>query len=51
MATGVADEPTEARLEPALWGQVRFAASADARGMPGILEPSTQSSSLDDLLE
>jgi hypothetical protein len=51
MATGVADEPTEARLEPAMWGHVRFAASADARGMPGILEPSNQSSSLDDLLE
>ncbi len=26
MATGVADEPTEARLEPALWGHVRFQA-------------------------
>lgn len=51
MATGVADEPSEARLQPELWGHVRFAASADARGMPGLLEPSNQPSSVDDLLE
>jgi hypothetical protein len=51
MATGVSDEPTEARLQPELWGHVRFAASADERGMPGLLEPSIQPSSVDDLLD
>jgi len=48
---GVADEPTEARLLPELWGHVRFAASADERGVPGTLEPSSQPLSLDDLFD
>lgn len=50
-ATGVADEPTEARLQPALWGHVRFTATSDALGMPSLLEPSSKPSILDDLLE
>ena len=51
MATGVADEPTEARLDPQLWGHVRFAGPADERGMPNILDPSNKPSPLDDLFD
>lgn len=48
-ASGVSDEALEARLEPRLWGNMRFAASADERGIPDITKPSSQPSSLDDL--
>ena len=44
MATGVSDEPTEARLQPHLWGHMRFVEFANAKGLPRLL-------SLDDMLK
>ncbi len=44
MATGVSDEPTEARLQPRLWGHMRFIEFANAKGLPRPL-------SLDDMLK
>jgi hypothetical protein len=34
LATGTADEATEARLEPALWGRLRFAAPVSELDRP-----------------
>jgi hypothetical protein len=51
IASGVADEPTEARLEPAMWGYARFAAPASKASMTDPLQPKTSDDSLDDLLE
>jgi hypothetical protein len=49
MATGVADEPTEARLQPGLWGHLRFTAPTAQSAIPDILQPAGQPASLDDL--
>ncbi len=53
IASGVSDEPTEARLEPAMWGYARFAALA-ASGKPTMtdpLKPGATDGTLDELLE
>jgi hypothetical protein len=49
-AVGTTDEPTEARLEPNLWGNVRFIESRKS----GLLDPGElldESSDVEDLLE
>ena len=51
MATGVADEPTEARLQPSLWGHVRFTAPTQGSGVEGLTNPAGAKGELDDLLE
>jgi hypothetical protein len=52
IATGVSDEPTEARLEPALWGYARFGNSSSGKPKPtDSLEPSATDASLDEFLE
>lgn len=51
MATGVSDEPTEARLQPALWGHVHFAAPRKEPGMLDLLHPESSDSDVDRLLE
>jgi hypothetical protein len=53
IASGVSDEPTEARLEPGLWGYARFGAPASS-GKPTMtdpLKPGGSDATLDDLLE
>ena len=51
MATGVADEPTEARLQPGMWGHVRFAAPQKEPGVSDFLQPKSSDSTVDRLLE
>ncbi len=51
MATGVADEPTEARLQPAVWGNLRFAAPRKEPGVTDFLQPRSSDPTLDRLLE
>ena len=55
IATGVSDEPTEARLEPALWGYARFGTSSSgSSGKPALtdaFEPPATDASVDDFLE
>ncbi|MBM4020302.1 MAG: hypothetical protein FJ288_18605 [Planctomycetes bacterium] len=51
MATGVADEPTEARLQPHLWGHVRFPAPRKEPGGSDVLQPKSNDASEDRLLE
>ena len=52
IASGVSDEPTEARLEPALWGYARFGTPSSGKPAPtDSLEPSATDASLDELLE
>jgi hypothetical protein len=51
MATGVADEPTEARLEPALWGNMRFAVPGKEEGVSDFLKSKSNDASMDRLLE
>ena len=57
MATGVSDEPTEARLQPHLWGHMRFVESADTKGMPrpqsldDLLNPAGTDTAIDELME
>ena len=57
MATGVSDEPTEARLQPNLWGHMRFVESADAKGMlrprslDDMLKPAGTGTAIDELME
>jgi hypothetical protein len=53
IASGVSDEPTEARLEPGMWGYARFGARASS-GKPTMndpLNPAANDATLDDLLE
>ena len=49
VASGVSDEPTEARLEPGLWGYARFGAPASA-GKPAMTDPLGPAAT-DDLLD
>ena len=54
IASGVSDEPTEARLEPGLWGYARFGAPASTTGKPVMtdpLGPAATDATLDDLLD
>lgn len=51
MATGVADEPTEARLQPAVWGHVRFVGLETHPGLDSILEPTGSDPALEELLD
>ena len=53
IASGVSDEPTEARLEPGLWGYARFGspASAGKPAMTDLLGPAATDATLDDLLD
>ncbi|GMV79211.1 MAG: hypothetical protein AMXMBFR7_03950 [Planctomycetota bacterium] len=52
LASGVADEPTEARLDPSLWGHLRFIGSKqDGSQSPGIPGAVGKTSAADSLLE
>jgi hypothetical protein len=51
MATGVSDEPTEARLNPSLWGHVRFVGPKAPRSLDDMLKPSGADPAVDELLE
>ena len=50
-ATGVSDEPLEARLQPNLWGHLRFVGPEAFRGFDDMLEPSDDDSGIEELLE
>jgi hypothetical protein len=51
MATGVSDEPTEARLQPAVWGNVRFAGPEAPRSLDDMLKSDDTDPALDELFE
>ena len=51
MATGVSDEPTEARLQPAVWGNVRFAGPEAPRSLDDMLKSDDTDPAMDELLE
>lgn len=52
IASGVSDEPTEARLEPALWGYARFGTPSSGKPVPtDVLKPSATDASVDEFLE
>ncbi len=52
IASGVSDEPTEARLDPALWGYARFGVPSSGKPtMTDPLAPAATDATLDDLLD
>ena len=51
MATGVSDEPTEARLEPSLWGHLRFLGDTGEPSAEDPLQQQKTPETLDDLLD